>query len=78
MWTSKAMRRPVPLACSTTLFAIVLLAAGLTGYRMSRHAAFVAGTHWSGTVIWPQVFVGLVLLVLSVWLWRRAVRSLHA
>ena len=77
MWTSKAMRRPVPLACSTTLFALVLLAAGLTGYRMSKHAAFVAGTHWSGAVIWSEVAAGLVLLAASAWLWRRAIRSLH-
>ena len=77
MWLSKAMRRPVPLACTITLFAIVQLTAGLTGYRLNRHAAFVAGTPWSGEVNWPQVFAGLLLLMVAAWLWRRALRSLQ-
>jgi membrane protein implicated in regulation of membrane protease activity len=77
MWLNKPMRRPVPLACTVTLFAIVQLTAGLTGYRMSRHAAFVAGTHWTGSPIWWQVAVGAALLAASVWLWRRALRSLQ-
>jgi hypothetical protein len=76
MWTSKPMRRPIPLACTTTLFAIVLLAAGLTGYRMNRHAAFVAGSPWSGGVIWSEVLGGLALVPVAAYLWRRGIRSL--
>ncbi len=75
---NKPMRRPVPLACSATALALVFLAAGTQGYTLSRHDAFVAGTHWSEGPIWWQVAVGLALLAASVWLWRRALRSLHA
>ena len=31
MWLSRAMRRPVPLACSTTALAALLLGAGVSG-----------------------------------------------
>ena len=74
---NKPMRRPVPLACTTTLMAGVFLAAGVSGFTMNKHDAFVAGTPWSGAVIWPQVFVGLALLAVSAWLWVRAVRWLR-
>ncbi len=77
MWLSKAMRRPIPLACSTTALAALLLGAGVSGRTVSRHDAFVAGTPWTGAVIWWQVAAGLLLLMLAVWLWRRAIRSLQ-
>ena len=75
---NEPMRRPVPLACTATLFAVVFLATGVSGYTMSRHDAFVAGTRWSDGPIWWQVAVGAALLAASLWLWRRAIRSLHA
>jgi hypothetical protein len=78
MWLNKPMRRPVPLACSATLGAVLFLATGVRGYTLSRHDAFVAGTHWTDGPIWSQITVGLVLLAAAVWLWRRALRSLHA
>jgi membrane protein implicated in regulation of membrane protease activity len=74
---NKPMRRPVPLACSATLGAMLFLAAGVSGYTMNKHDAFVAGTRWTDGPIWWQVAVGLVLLAASVWLWRRAIRSLR-
>ena len=75
---SKPMRRPVPLACSTTCLALLFLVAGARGYTLSRHDAFVAGTPWIGGVIVWEVAVGVVLLALSIWLWRRAIHSLRA
>ena len=77
MWLSKPMRRPVPLACSATALAALFLGAGVSGRTLNRHEAFVAGTAWSGSVIWWQVAAGLLLLLLAVWLWRRAFHSLH-
>jgi hypothetical protein len=77
MWLSKAMRRPVPLACSATALAALFLIAGAAGRTLSRHEAFVAGTAWTGSVIWGQVAVGVLLLMMAVWLWRRAIRSLQ-
>ena len=78
MWLNKPMRRPVPLACSMTAMALLLLVAGGRGYTLSKHDAFVAGTHWTGGPIWWQVAVGAALLAASVWLWRRALRSLQS
>ena len=78
MWLSKPMRRPVPLACSTTALALLLLVAGGHGYTLSKHDAFVAGTRWTDGPIWWQVYVGVALLMLAVWLWRRAIRSLQS
>jgi hypothetical protein len=77
MWLSKRMRRPVPLACSTTAMALLLLVAGGRGYTLSKHDAFVAGTRWTDGPIWWQVYVGVALLAVSAWLWSRALRSLH-
>ena len=74
---SKAMRRPVPLACSATAVALLLIVAGASGFTMNRHDAFVAGTRWAEGPIWWQVAVGVALLGVSAWLWRRAMRSLH-
>ena len=78
MWLSKPMRRPVPLACSATVVAALFLGAGVSGRTLNRPEAFVAGTAWTGAVIWWQVAVGVVLVLLAAWLWRRALGSLHA
>jgi hypothetical protein len=75
---NKPMRRPVPLACSATAMALLFLVSGARGYTLSKHDAFVAGTRWTDGPIWWQVAVGAVLLAASIWLWRRAIRSLHA
>ena len=75
---SRPMRRPVPVACTATLFALVLLVTGTRGYTLSRHDAFVAGTRWTDGPIWWQVGVGAALLVVAAWLWRRAVATLRA
>jgi hypothetical protein len=37
---------------------------------VSRHAAFVAGTPWTGTVLWWQVGLGVALLMLAASLWK--------
>lgn len=78
MWLSKPMRRPVPLACSATAVAALFLGAGVSGRTLNRHDAFVAGTAWTGAIIWWQVGVGVALLVLAAWFWRRAIRSLQS
>jgi uncharacterized membrane protein YhiD involved in acid resistance len=57
-------------------FALVCIAAGLSGYRLSKYSRFVAGTSWSDTVIWPQVVVGVAALAVAAIFARRANRTI--
>jgi len=41
------------------------LVAGLIGWRMSTHDAFVAHSRWAGGLIWWQVGLGVALLLLA-------------
>ena len=38
-------------------------------------ARFVAGTAWSDSIIWREVAVGIALIPLAVYFWRRAIRD---
>ncbi len=69
MWT------PLWLAFSATAASIMFIVAGTIGYNLDRHSRFVARTPWSPAVIRWEVGVGLVLAVLSAFLWRHGVRS---
>jgi hypothetical protein len=73
---ARNMRRPLPMAFSATAASALFLIAGVSGWRLNRHERFVAGTGWSDFVIWWQVGVGLALLVLAVYLFRRGVRDI--
>jgi len=66
---------PLWLAFSTTALAALFLVAGTIGYTLNRRARFVDGTTWSDTVIWWQVGVGLALVPLAAYLWRKGLRS---
>ena len=76
----RSRQRPAPLpnyfrgAYSAGALGLFFLWAGAAGYQVSRGARFHAGA-WSGDVIWWQVWVGLVLCPVAVYLWRRAMRS---
>ena len=67
-------RRPLFNALSLTAAAVLFLTTGIMGYTLSRHDRFVAGTPWSESVIWWQVGVGVVLVPLAAYLWRRGLR----
>ena len=69
-------RSPLWLAFSTTAAAALFLVAGAIGYTLSKHARFFDGTSWSDGVIWWQVGVGLALLPLAAYFWRRGLRSI--
>ena len=55
--------------------AIGLVSAGATGYDLSRHRAFLTGTHWTGSVIWWEVGLGAVALFLAAYHARKATRT---
>jgi hypothetical protein len=69
MWT------PLWLAFTATAASIMFIVAGTMGYDLDTHSMFIARTPWSPAVIWWEVGVGLVLSVLSAFLWRQGVRS---
>jgi hypothetical protein len=74
MWLRR--RSPIFNALSLTAASVLFVVTGGIGYTLSKHDRFVAGTPWSPTVIWWQVGVGIALLPLAVYFWRRGIRSL--
>jgi len=69
------MWSPIWLALSATAAATLFVISGGVGYRLSRHERFIAGTAWSGSVIWWEVSVGIVLVPVAVFFWRRGLRT---
>jgi hypothetical protein len=69
--------RPLWLAFTSSATALLFVGAGLLGYNLSRHSRFIAGTAWSDTVIWWEVWTGLAAAALSVLFWRAGVRSIR-
>ena len=69
---SRMLRRRSPIfnALSLTAAAALFLVTASSATRSSKHDRFVAGTAWTGAVIWWQVAVGAVLLVPAAWFWR--------
>ncbi len=66
---------PLRLAFGTTAAALLFLGAGALGYRLGRHERFVSGA-WSDSVIWWEVAVGLALVPVAAWFWRKGLRSM--
>jgi hypothetical protein len=66
---------PLWMAFNCTAAAGLFLLAGLSGYTLSRHERFLAGTAWTGHVIWWQVTVGAVAAVAAGFFWRQGLRQ---
>jgi hypothetical protein len=60
---------------NTTAAAVVFIVAGTTGYNLNALDAAAAGTPWAGTVLWVEVGIGLALLPVAGYYWRRSLRS---
>ena len=69
-------RSPIFNALSLTAAAALLLVSGIAGYTLNKHDRFVAGTGWTGGVIWWEVAVGAGLLVPAAFFWRSGLRRL--
>jgi hypothetical protein len=67
---------PLWLAFSASVVAALFIVAGSVGYTLGKRHRFAAGTAWSDSVIWWEVGVGLALLPLAAYLWRKGLRSL--
>ena len=69
------MRSPLWMAFSLTTLAIVLIVASAIGYTLDRRARFFAGTEWNGSVIWSDVGLGVAMLLIAAFLFRKAARE---
>jgi hypothetical protein len=67
----ETFRAAARLAFGSITAALLFIGAGISGYRLSRHARFVAGS-WAGEIIWWQVVVGALFIVLAAYSVRRA------
>lgn len=68
--------KPLWLAFSATALAALFLGAGTIGYILGRRTRFIAGTSWSDTVLWWEVGVGIALIPVAAYLWRRGLRTI--
>ena len=66
---------PLWPAFNATAAAAILILAGTTGYNLNAADAARDGTFWSGTVLWWEVGIGLALLPVVVYYWRRGLQS---
>lgn len=71
-------RRPLWLAFSATVVAVLFLVSGSIGYTLSRHERFVAETAWADGVIWPQIAAGLIAAAFAGVFWWKGVRTIRS
>lgn len=69
---------PLWLAFTSTTVATLFFIAGTIGYRLDKRTRFFAGTAWSDTVIWWQIWVGIAAAFAAVYFWRKGLRALRA
>jgi hypothetical protein len=69
--------KPLWLAFTSSAVALLFVGAGFLGYNLSRHSRFIAGTAWSDTVIWWEVWTGLAATALAALFWRAGLRSIR-
>ena len=69
-------KHPLWPALGATTGATLLMVAGAVGYNLHALDANAAGTPWSGTVIWWEVGLGIALLPVAAYCWRKGLRSL--
>lgn len=62
---------PLWTAFSTTAAAILFLGTGLSGYGRTVEAS----ARWSDAVVWREVGVGIALIPIALFLWRKGLRQ---
>jgi hypothetical protein len=63
-------------AFTATAVAILFVVAGAGGYRLERGVPFTIAA-WSGTVLWSEIWGGIGVALIAIYLWRRGLRSLR-
>lgn len=66
---------PLWPAFNATAGAAALIVAGTTGYNLNMLDRAAAGTPWAGAVIWGEVGIGLALLPVAAYYWRKGLRT---
>jgi hypothetical protein len=75
-WHRNSMRQSPQFAAFSTAFAAILFTVtGLAGFGLQKGIPLFSEARWSETVIWPQVWLGLAFLVVSVFCWHKAIKD---
>jgi hypothetical protein len=71
-------RRPLSVAFTTTLMAVVFLGAGAAGYHIEKsNWSFVTVTRTEG-VVWWQIWAGIIAALCAVYFWRQGLQLFDA
>ena len=69
-------RRPLSVAFTTTLTAVVFLAAGTMGYHIEKsNWSFVTATP-TGSVVWWEIWAGVIAALCAAYFWRQGLQLL--
>ena len=68
------MRNFLWMAFSASAASALFLMAGLVGYRLSEHGRYDALTAWSPSVLWWEVGLGLALVPMAFYFWRKGLQ----
>ena len=66
---------PQAAAFTTTFAAALFIITGSIGFGLQKGPALFSDTRWTGTVIWPQVYLGVAFLVAALFCWRNALKD---
>ena len=64
-------------AFTATAVAMLFVVAGALGYSLEGDVPFTIGGAWSGSVLWSEIWVGIGVALIAIYLWHRALRSLR-
>jgi hypothetical protein len=68
---------PFHNALSLTLLGMLFVVPGLLGCKLRKSPWTFVGCTWSDSVWWKEVWVGLAVLLLAGYFWKRAIRSIR-
>ena len=71
-------RNPFQIALSLSVFGSLFIVLALAGCRLGKDHYSIVVCRWSDTPWWGDVWVGVGLLTVSLFFWRRAIRSVPA
>jgi hypothetical protein len=78
-WGRDGQRRRSALwgGFSATFGSLLFIVTGLLGVDVNTRNFLIRESAWTGSVIWPQVLVGLALIPIAAYLLRRGIRNIQ-